>query len=67
VDPRCADVAIAELAAGDVVEVYSWSRRQWLIGTYALDGTGARFIELRDRPPLRYEAALLMGLRRLLH
>lgn len=67
VDPRCADVAIAELAAGDVVEVYSWSQRQWLIGTYALDCTGARFIELRDRPPLRYEAALLMGLRRLLH
>lgn len=67
VDTRCAGVAIAELAPGDAVEVYSWSQRAWLTGTYAVDDSGARFIELCDRPALRYEAALHMGLRRLLH
>jgi hypothetical protein len=67
VDPRCEDVAIAELAPGDAVQVYSWSQREWLTGTYEVDYMGAPFIALHERPPLRYEAAMLMGLRRLLH
>lgn len=66
-DPRCADVAIPELAPGDAVEVYSWSQREWLTGTYERDCSGAPIIALQDRPPLRYQAALLMGLRRLYH
>ena len=66
-DPRCANVAIAELEPGDAVEVYSWSQREWLTGIYQRDCAGAPIIALQDRPPLRYEAAFLMGLRRLLH
>jgi hypothetical protein len=61
------DASLA-LAHGDAVEVYSWSRREWIIGRYELDFTGAPFIELAElHRRLRYEAALLMGLRRLLH
>jgi hypothetical protein len=38
-----------------------------MIGRYEVDHTGSPHIVLPEHPHLRYEAALLMGLRRLLH
>lgn len=55
------------LSPGEAVEVYFWSRREWQVGTFQLDDAGDAFVEIRGRMQLRYEAAKLMGLRRLLH
>lgn len=56
-----------QLAHGEPVEVYYWSRREWRIGTFELDGNGDAFVAISARTRLRFEAAMLMGLRRILH
>jgi hypothetical protein len=66
VEPRSLPGTTEALAPGEAVEVYFWSRREWCIGTFELDDAGAPFIVVSERA-LRFEAALLMGLRRLLH
>ena len=56
-----------QLVHGDPVEVYYWSRREWLIGTFELDANGDPFVSISARTRLRFQAAMLMGLRRILH
>ncbi len=52
---------------GEIVEVYFWTKRDWVLGRYFVDELGRAFIDAPGYPPLRYEAACLIGLRRLIH
>jgi hypothetical protein len=56
-----------QLAHGEPVEVYYWSCREWRIGTFELDANGEPFVSISARTRLRFQAAMLMGLRRILH
>ena len=58
---------LAALSPGDIVEVYFWTKRDWLLGRYFVDALGRAFVIVAGYRPLRYEAAQLMGLRRLFH
>ena len=58
---------IAPLSSGEIVQVYFWTKRDWLVGRYFVDALGRAFVIVPGCPPLRYEAAQLMGLRRLVH
>jgi hypothetical protein len=55
------------LAAGETIEVYFCSQRRWRSGVYVIDYLGRPFVAIPGRAPLRFEAAKLMGLRRLIH
>ena len=55
----------APLTPGDLVEVYFWSKREWRLGRYLVNAFGRPFVAVPGSRPLRYEAARLMGLRRL--
>lgn len=63
-EPRGIDL----LAPGDLVEVFFWSLREWRIGSFEIGDDGDAYVAISGRArPLAYDAALLMGLRRLLH
>ena len=55
------------IPSGEIVQVYFWTKRDWLTGRCFEDELGRRFVAVPGYPPLRYEAAMLMGLRRLVH
>jgi hypothetical protein len=55
------------LTPGEPVEVYYWSRREWRLGSFEVARDGQAFVVFSSRTRLRFEAAQLMGLRRLLH
>ena len=59
--------SVIPISPGEIVEVYFWTKRDWLQGRYFVDAVGCPFIVVPGYAPLRYEAASLMGLRRLLH
>ena len=52
---------------GEMVEVYFWTKRAWLSGRCVVDVLGQAFVVVPGYAPLRYGAAELMGLRRLVH
>lgn len=58
---------LAPPSPGEIVHVYFWTKRDWLPGRYFVDAIGRAFVVVAGYPPLRYEAAQLMGLRRLIH
>jgi hypothetical protein len=62
-----APVWIEPLAAGEMIEVYFWTQRAWRSGCYLIDPLGRAIVAIPGRAPLRFEAAQLMGLRRLIH
>jgi hypothetical protein len=62
----CYDYDVKHLAPGDGVEVFIEPERRWAPGIFAISTAGIAFIELRPRIHLRFEQALLMGLRRVI-
>ena len=66
-DPLADVASVAPLSPSEAVEVYFWTKRAWLTGRYFVDALGRAFVAVPGYPPLRYEAAELMGLRRLVH
>lgn len=59
--------SVTPILPGEIVEVYFWTKRDWLPGRYFVDALGCPFVAVPGYPPLRYDAARLMGLRRLFH
>ena len=55
------------LAPGEAIEVYFWSQRRWRAGRFLIDCLDRPYIAIPGRAPLRFEAAMLMGMRRIVH
>jgi hypothetical protein len=66
-DERELQFDVRRLEAGDAVDVYVEHERRWTRGRFEISSEGYAFIDVAGRDPIRFDSALLMGLRRVLH
>jgi hypothetical protein len=66
-DERELQFDVRRLDVGDAVDVYVESERRWARGRFEISSEGRAFIDVAGREPIRFDSALLMGLRRVLH
>ena len=67
VDERELQFDVRRLEPGDQVDVFLDAERRWARGKFDVSTTGDALIELPYRRVIRFEQALTMGLRRVLH
>jgi hypothetical protein len=66
-DERELQFDVRRLDAGDAVEVFVEEERRWVRGKFIVSSSGAAVVQLVSKPPLQFEAALAMGIKRVLH
>ena len=58
------DYDVRHLEVGDPVEVFLEPDHRWEAGVFSISTAGTAYVETRARAQLRFEQALLMGLRK---
>jgi len=66
-DERELQFDVRRLDAGDAVEVFLEEERRWVRGRFVVSTEGTAIVELVTKEPLGFEAALAMGIKRILH
>jgi hypothetical protein len=66
-DERELQFDMRRLDPGDAVEVFLEEERRWVRGQFLVSSSGAAVVQLVSKPPLQFEAALAMGIKRVLH